>query len=111
MPEDQQQAMPGSAGNGSAVPPTQYISQFAIAMNANEVLISLGHTRVAVLQQGIGTPPTPTPFQEWLMTAALSPSAAMVLSDNLQKALAAYEAAFGKIPHDPKLKIITKSNV
>lgn len=84
--------------------PTQGASQFAISISAVDILITVGHSRVAMLQNPAGQL-TPQPFQEWFMTLAVSPSAAVLLSEQLKSAIATYETSFGTIPRDPNFRI------
>lgn len=90
-------------GQSVVAPPTQGASSFAITLNANEFLLSIGHSRVTFVDQaGV---PTPVPVIEWFMTLAVSPTAVSQLSMALQAGIASYEKQFGKIPVDPNLKM------
>ena len=99
---DQQGATPVSSP--PPVAPTQGASQFAISISAVDILISVGHSRVVVLQNPAGQM-TPQPFPEWFLTLAVSPTSAVVLTEQLKSAIATYEFTFGTIPRDPKFSI------
>lgn len=86
-------------------PPTHGVSQFSVVLNANEILISAGHSRIAMRQETGQV--KPTLLVEWILTLAISPTAALVLMKSLQTAIENYENTFGKIPQDPKVKILT----
>jgi hypothetical protein len=89
----------------SASIPTQGASQFALAVNPNEILIAVGQSRLVIAQPAVGSPPAPQALQEWFLTLAVSPHAAVVLSASLKSAIEVYEKQFGKIALDPALKI------
>jgi hypothetical protein len=89
------------------VPPTQGASQFALAITASEMLLSLGHSRVVMTQANPPLPPVPRPLTEWFLTLSMSPTAALMLAEQLKSAVAAYEAAYGKIPLDPTFSVQT----
>jgi hypothetical protein len=96
--QPQQQAMqPGFA------PPTQGVSQFVVTMNVNEVLITLGQSRMAINPQ-TGLPGS-GPGIEWLLTLSVNSGAAKLLAEVLSQAIAEYERRFGKIPHDPNAPV------
>jgi hypothetical protein len=102
MAEDQNQAVGSSQ---IPVPPTQGASQFALAISPAEILMSIGHARVVMTQVPPGTTPAPQPFTEWFLTLAVSPTATVMLLDQLKLAISTYESKFGKIPRDPSAKI------
>ena len=85
-------------------PPTQGASQFALAITASEMLLSLGHSSVVMTQ---ANPPVPQPLTEWFLTLSMSPTAVLMLAEQLKSAVAAYEAAYGKIPLDPTFSVQT----
>jgi hypothetical protein len=87
------------------VPPTQGVTQFALAANLHEVLLTLGVTRASMQPDAKGTP-TPVLGIEWLMSLSLPPSAAKTLQETLAKALERYEELFGKIPADPNARSV-----
>ena len=90
----------------ASLPPTQNVSQFAIAITSAEFLISLGHARVLMPQGPVGsTYETPEPLVEWLFTLSISPIVAAILSEELKAKIGAYEIKFGKIPVDPNSKV------
>jgi hypothetical protein len=76
--------------------PTHGASHFGLAINQLEILLTLGHSRVAMdVENGV---PTPRPLQEWFLTLAMSPQAAKTLAGLLQQAVSEYERQFGKLP-------------
>lgn len=82
--------------------PTQGASQFMFTLSASDILMAVGHGRVAIGQDENGNP-KPLPGIEWLLSLSMSPTAAKVLLDALGESLKRYEATFGKIPMDPKM--------
>jgi hypothetical protein len=87
--------------------PTQGVSQFMVSVSANDVLVTVGQGRVAVVADSQGNP-SALPHVEWLMSLSMSPSSAKALLQGLASSLDAYEKQFGKIPQNPKLQIKTK---
>lgn len=88
-------------------PPTQGASQFAITITASEMLLSLGHSRIVMTQANPPSPPVPQPLTEWFLTLSMSSTAVFMLAEQLKSAVAAYEAAYGKIPVDPTFTVQT----
>lgn len=84
--------------------PTQSVSQFAAAVNYNEILVTLGAPRVAMSVGAEGVP-VPQVATEWLVTLAISPQAARTLVNILSTVVQQYETQFGTIPIDPNFKI------
>lgn len=82
---------------------TTGISQFAILVNANEILIPVGHSRVVMVQNGNQL--LPQQLIEWLTTLAISPIVAKRLHEALGAAVNNYEQTFGSIPKDPNEKM------
>jgi hypothetical protein len=101
MADQPAQAVPASALLG-----TQQANFFTGALNPNELLLTLGQTRVSMEQTAAG--PTPTAIVEWVGCLSISPTAASHLVELLQAMLRAYEAKFGKIPRDPNYKMTTQ---
>jgi hypothetical protein len=94
---------PAPVGQPQMMPPTQAASQFAVSMSVHEIMITVGHSRVAmtVVANGIAA----QPMVEWLMMLSVNPTAAKQLRDTLTVALDSYEKQFGKLPVDPKAVI------
>jgi hypothetical protein len=85
-----------SPPNAIASPPTYGVSQFAIAANPGEFLLTVGHSRaIFEPQQGVLTQKY---VVEWLATFSMSPVSAKQLVDGLSKAIARYENQTGPIP-------------
>lgn len=80
------------------LPPATGTNHFTVLLNAVEILITFGHTRLAINNQD-GVANTDA-YVEWLHTASLSPTAALQLCDKLSEVLMAYAARYGPIPKD-----------
>jgi hypothetical protein len=84
--------------------PTQGASQFALTISPMEILLAVGHSRVAMVNNpAFG--PTPQLLQEWFITLALSPTSASMLCSSLKAAIDTYEKRFGVIPLDPNANV------
>jgi hypothetical protein len=105
MVDEQPPTQPEPTDGQASLLPTQNASQFAITMTPAELLISLGHTRVAISQGSVGAHFTPESFVEWLWTISISPVAAVKLSERLRASIVAYEKQFGKIPADASFSV------
>jgi hypothetical protein len=97
----------GSANLGGpwAVPPTQAVTQFALAMTLNEVVVTFGISRASI-QPGPGGAVTPVLGSEWLVSLSIPPTLAKSMQENIAKAIERYEELFGKIPVDPGAKVV-----
>jgi hypothetical protein len=89
----------------SALLPTQQANHFAMAINPNEFLISVGQSRMSVEASPTGA--QPLHHVEWLVTLSIGPVAASHLIEILKVSLKNYEETFGKIPTDPSFKMTT----
>ena len=89
-------------------PPNQGVSQFAMSITAAEFLLTLGQTRMAVLQDEKGQH-NQTAIAEWIMTLSMSPTSGKMLSRILAATVDSYEKTFGKIPEDPKGNVDVKT--
>jgi hypothetical protein len=83
--------------------PTQQANAFTLALNANEILLAVGQTRVSVRPSPNG--PQVEAGPEWLACLSISPTAAEQLVEMLKKTVEIYKAQFGEIPKDPQFKI------
>lgn len=86
------------------IPPTQVVSNFALAYTAQEVLLSLAQSRTALVDNGNSTI-TPQVLQEWFLTLSMSPSSAKVLSSFLLRLISTYEEKYGKIVDEPNMQL------
>lgn len=82
------------------------ISQIALSVTPNEFVVCLGETKIAWISDARGNA-APVVTNEFNSAISLSPFTAKMLFDGLQKALTAFEEAFGKIPVDPGAKLMT----
>lgn len=107
MASDKDQTPVGMIDLASAfpTPPTQGVNHFALAVTANEVLLTIGISRASMQQESPSSPPTPVIAIEWLMSLSTSPQSAKLLLNSLSQALAEYEKQFGAIPQDPRALI------
>jgi hypothetical protein len=80
------------------MPSTTGVNHTTVLLNAVEILITFGHTRLATTNQN-GVAATEA-YVEWLHTASLSPTAALQLCDKLSEVLMAYAQRYGAIPKD-----------
>lgn len=99
MPEEK---TPLSQVVGASMP-THGSNHFAAAVNSTEILLTLGQTRVVMVD--VNGVPTPRASTEWFLTLSISPSAAKNLQAILSAATVTYEEKFGKIPSDPNGKL------
>lgn len=79
-------------------PPATGVNHTTVILNATEILITFGRTRLAIVNQD-GVAATEA-YVEWLHTASLSPTAAMQLYHKLGESLMGYAQAYGTIPED-----------
>jgi hypothetical protein len=107
MAEQAPPPTPPAVGAPGPVAPTQGASHFAIAISPQEILLSLGHTRVMMVAAAPGAPVFPSPIQEWFLTLAMSPTSTVMLMAQLKSSIEVYEKQFGKIPIDPKFTVNT----
>jgi hypothetical protein len=89
--------------SGSPLLPTQQANAFTLAVNANEILLAVGQTRVSINPSPNG--PVTQATIEWAACLSISPVAAAQLQAVLEKTLEIYRANFGEIPKDPNFKI------
>lgn len=86
----------------NSAPPTVGVSQLGLTMNANEIILTFGQSRIVI------SPETGRPEghigMEWFGSYSFSPTLAHVLHASLGKLIGAYEEQFGKIPLDPAAK-------
>jgi hypothetical protein len=85
------------------IPPTQAAAHFSVTMTGQELLLTVGVTRVQ-MQQGPSGNLAPVLGAEWLLSLSMSPSSAKILQNNLSTAIGRYEEVFGNIPFDQTLK-------
>jgi hypothetical protein len=83
------------------MPPATGVNHTTVLLNAVEVLITFGHTRLGIVNDN-GVAATEA-YVEWLHTASLSPTAALQLCDKLSEVLMAYAQRYGPIPKDQDL--------
>lgn len=93
------------SGAPQVSPPTQGASRFVVMVLANEVLLTVGQSRVGFNQQ-TGSPLN-APGAEWFATFSMSATAAKQLLTQLEDALGTYVTKFGAIPMDPAGKLMT----
>lgn len=72
-------------------PPTQGVSQFIISPTAVEILVTIGHARVAF--NATTGQPLSQAVPEWIMTMSMSPFTAKQLLNGLTQAIQAFETA------------------
>jgi hypothetical protein len=100
-----QQPLPTSTPAMATSPPTMGISRISMGMAANEIILTVGHTR-QIIDPSTGNPGA-HPFIEWLAALSMSPTTALQLKGSLDDMLTTYESAFGEIPNDPNFALQT----
>jgi hypothetical protein len=106
MPENQAVDL----GGPWPAPPTQGVTQFAVAVNLNEVMLTFGVSRASMQPDAAGVP-TPVLGPEWLVSLSIPPTLAKLLQSNLVVLLEKYEQLFGKIPADPAAKVTISDGI
>ncbi len=88
--------------------PTLSANHFAGAFNPTEIMITLGQSRIEMVDfNGV---PTPHSAPDWFSTLTISPPAAKQLHMIFSAMIDEYEKRFGKIPLDPNSKINRNEN-
>ena len=86
----------------SATPPTLNAPHAITALNASEILITFGHTRMEV-EDGVEGVALARSTVEWHVTISMSPTAAEHLHMVLGTTLMRYKEKYGSIPTDVSL--------
>lgn len=83
----------------ATVPPTHNAPHVITALNAVEMLLTFGHTRMQVHDAEEGTAPS-VAMIEWLFTVSMSPTAVVTLRTILDNLLMRYRELYGPITED-----------
>lgn len=85
------------------LPPATGANHTTVLVNATEILITFGHTRLAINNlEGVADTQA---YVEWLHTASLSATAALQLHTKLGEVLMGYAQRYGQIPEDKDYNI------